>query len=46
VTLRYKVPPITILTNVVIGGWLVVYLHRPSSEGGHKGIGPPSKAGT
>jgi hypothetical protein len=46
VTLRYKAPPITILTNVVIGGWLVVYLHRLSSVGGHKGIGPPSKAGT
>jgi hypothetical protein len=46
VTLRCKLPPITILTNVVIGGWLVVYLHWLSIEGGHKGIEPPSKAGT
>jgi hypothetical protein len=46
VTLRYKMPPITILTNVVIGGWLAVYLHRLSIEGGHTGIEPPSKAGT
>ena len=40
------VPPITILTNVVIGGWLVVYRHWPSILGGHNGIEPPSKAGT
>ena len=46
VTLRYKAPPITILSNVVIGGWLVVYLHWLSIEGGHNGIEPPSKAGT
>jgi hypothetical protein len=46
VTLRYKKPPITIVSNVVIGGWLRVYLHRVSIEGGHTGIEPPSKAGT
>ena len=33
-------------THDVIGGWLLVYLHRVSSEGGHTGIEPPSKAGT
>ena len=44
---RPKLLMVTLVTLSPPGDYVIYYLHRPATAvGGHKGIAPPSKAGT